>query len=154
LSNNLCNPQSLADIFSIDSKKSEWTVPISVKSETNFFAVNTAPGREEVKFEIFRWKNGAWQSQTVEVDPGDMVGTPRGVGDAMVNFTTGLTLVAVRTDPRNPENRIILLTGDNGQLTRHDLNTDRNSEEYKKLKDLVNAKAAPTPGTPQASATP
>jgi hypothetical protein len=153
---NLCNPQTLADQFRIASKDSEWTDPISVKSETNLFAVSTSPGHEAVKFEIFRWKNGAWQSQTVEADPGDMVGTPRGDGDSLVNFTTGFMLVGVRPDPKNPENKIVILTSTSGQLVRHDLNADRNSDEYKRLKDLVNAKTTPAPaaGTPQANAAP
>ncbi len=149
---NVCNPQTLANTWRIMSKESVWTDAISIKSETNFFAINTNPARAVVKFEIFRWKNGAWQMQSTEAGPGDMVGAAQGDGANKIDFTTGLTMVDVRPDPRNPENRIILLTSDNGQIVRHDLSADRNSEEYKKLKDLMNA--ANKPAGAAAAATP
>jgi hypothetical protein len=140
---NVCQPQKLAEIFDIASDYSDWTVPINVQSETNFYAVNTAPSQVAVKatFEIFRWKNGAWQVQTVDAHPGDMVGTPQGDGNNRVDFTTGWTLVDVREDPLHPDSKTIVLTSTNGQTLKRDLSADRTNPEHKRLQDLVNAAA-------------
>jgi hypothetical protein len=150
----LCNPQALAQQFAITSADSDWTPLISVKSETNFFAVQTAPGSTgTVTFDIFRWKNGAWQMQTFKASPGDMVGSVQTQpGQVPVDFTTGLTLIDVRRDPKNDGDYVIILAGDNGLLVKHDYNADRSSEEYKRLKDLINNAAAAA--KPVASATP
>jgi hypothetical protein len=143
----VCKPQSLAATFWMKSVDSAWSPDINVKSETNFFAVNTSPVGGRVKFDIFRWKNGIWQQQTVDATPGDMVGSTQGTGTTAVDFKTGLTLVDVRPDPKNADNRIIILTGDNGQMVRHDLAADRENEEYKKLRDLIkNQNKPPTAG--------
>jgi hypothetical protein len=140
----LCNPQALANVFTIQSADSDWTPAVSVKSETNLFVVQTSPGGTgTVTFDIFRWKNGAWQMQTFKASPGDMVGSVQTqLGQVPVDFTTGLTLVDVRRDPKNDGNYMIILSGDNGLLIKHDYNADRASEDYKKLKDQINNAAA------------
>ena len=148
---NVCKPQTLADQFLINSTESDWTPRVSVKSETNLFAASTSPLGDRVKFDIFRWKNGNWQMQKVEVTPGDMVGSTQGQGPAAVDFKTGLTLVDVRQDPKNSGNRIILLTGDNGQIVLHNTVDDRNSDERKRLMDEIQKNVKP-PGNPTASA--
>lgn len=141
-SRGACNPQKLADQFILQSGFSEWTKDIAIKAETNFFAVGASPAGAttvKAKFEIFRFKDGRMQMQSVEVTPGDMVGGAQGSGAGAVDFTTNLSLVDVRADSKSPENRIILLTGENGQIVRHDLTSDRNSDEYKKLREQVQA---------------
>lgn len=140
---NVCQPQKLAEVFAIASDYSDWTAPINVQSETNFYAINTSPSQVAVKatFEIFRWKNGAWQVQTVDARPGDMVGTPQGDGNNRVDFTTGWTLVDVREDPLHPDSKTIVLTSTNGQILKRDLSADRNNPEHKRLQALVNASA-------------
>ena len=87
--------------------------------------------------------------------------TGNGYGFAVVSPETGAITKFyahpysfARPDPKNPDNKIVILTSQSGQLVRHDLNADRNSDEYKRLKDLVNAKAATATGTPQANAAP
>jgi hypothetical protein len=140
---NVCNPQNLADQFYIVSADSAWTDQVTIKSETNFFVVAVRPGiaMTRVKFDIFRWKNGAWQMQTAEAGPGDMVG---GVDPATgTDFTTGLTLVTVKQDPNRGEDQTILLTTDGGIIQSRDLAVDQNSPEHKKLKDQAAAALAP-----------
>jgi hypothetical protein len=138
---NVCNPQNLADQFYIASTDNKvWTDAINVKSETNFFVVAVSPSvRPVVKFDIFRWKNGAWQMQTAEAGPGDMIGNVDAT--TQTDFTTGLTLVTVVPDPSNP--KTILLTTENGQILRRDLGADQNSSEHKKLKEQAQAALAP-----------
>jgi len=153
--NNLCQPQSLADTFMLVSKPSDWTAAISVQSATNFYAVNASPTKDEVKFDIFSWKGGNWQVDSMEATPGDLVGATRGEGAEKINFDTGWTLVDVRNDPRNGDNKIIILTTDSGQTLRKDLTVDRANPEYKNLMNQVDAaKAKPagaTPGVPAAT---
>ena len=163
LSTHVCKPASLAAQFALVSIPSPWTEAISVKSETNFFAISTSPNRDTVKFEIFRWKGGNWQVATVDSGPGDMVGAAAtsdaksGPAASAPDFTTGWTMVDVRPDPNpsNVDNRVIILTSDNGQTLRKNLRADQQSAELKRLSDLVNAaKAAPAggPASPGAQA--
>jgi hypothetical protein len=146
---NVCKPPALADLFYITSADSAWTDAVNVKSETNFFAVAVRPARNPtVTFDIFRWKNGAWQMQTAEAGPGDMVG---GIDPAtQTDFTTGLTLITVIRDPNKLENQSVLLTTDGGLLVRHELSVDQNNPEHKKLKDDA-TKAAAAPKTAAAA---
>ena len=145
---NVAQPQALAQQFEIVSKDSDWTDPLSVKAETNLFAVSTSPQRNNVpvRFDIFRWKSGAWQRQSVEVEPGDVIGSVDST--TQTDFSTGLTLVDVHPDPRNIDDRIITLTTDSGQMLQHDLTADRNNPDHKKLNADVNSQPKPTaPGT-------
>lgn len=144
---NLCKPPSLARTYFLTSAFSDWTDAISVKSDKNFFAVNTTPGQDAVKFDIFAWKDGDWQDETVQASPGDLIGSMTGKADKKVNFATGWTLVDVRTDPRNPDNKIILLTTDSGQMLRKSINTDRASAQYKNLQAMVTAAKAKAAAT-------
>jgi hypothetical protein len=101
-----------------------------------------------VTFDIFRWKNGAWQMQTTEAGPGDMVGGIDPI--TQTDFTTGLTLITVIRDPNKLENQSVLLTTDGGLLVRHELSVDQNNPEHKKLKDDA-TKAAAAPKTAAAA---
>ncbi len=56
---------------------------------------------------------------------GDMIGGPEGTGANKVDFTTGWTLVDVRSDPQNNDRKIIILTSTNGNISRHDLAADQ-----------------------------
>ena len=145
---NLCKPQSLADVFRLESGMSDWTTQVRVDSDTNFFAKDTS-SRDGIKFDIFKWKNGVWQMETVEVHAGDVIGSvdPRNKTD----FTTGWTLVDVRQAAN--DDKIILLANDNGTVVRKELRTDKNMARYHKLLELVN-KANPNGGnTPPPVAT-
>ena len=131
----LCSPQKLADIFYIESPFSAWTDPVSVESDTNFYAVDVKHG---VHFDIFKWKNGIYQMQSVQVSPGDMIGS---VDTAATNtdFTTHWTLVDVREDPRDETNKTIVLVSDNGTVLKKELVTDQHSAAYRRLLEQANA---------------
>jgi hypothetical protein len=145
-SNGLCNPQSLAKQYQIVSLDSAWTDKVIVESDTNFYAVNAFPNRDEVTFDVFHWKDGVWQKQTVKVRPGDMVG---GIDPATkTDFATGWTLVDVRTDPRDESAVTILLASDNGTILKKDKNNDLHNAEYQKLLNLT-AKEAPKTASAQ-----
>ena len=145
-SKNLCKPESLADIFWIESPLSDWSVPIRVDPDTNFYATAIS-GREGMKFDVFKWHNGLWQMETADVHPGDMIGNldPR----TKTDFTTGWTLVDIRLDPAgNDSNRIILLANNNGTVVRKELKLDKASPKYQDLLKQANKAAAPGGAVP------
>ena len=126
-----CNPQSLALQFALTSLPSAWTTPVDVASDTNFFATDVKPSG--IQFDIFKWRDGGWQMQTMIASDGDPIGVadPK-AGDA---FVTGWTLVDVR-DASQGRNRFILLASDNGTLQR-ELNVDQHRSDYILLRNLV-----------------
>ena len=142
----LCVPPSLAENFYIASKDSVWSDPVSVESDTNFYAVDTKHG---VHFDIFKWKNGIYQMQSVQVNPGDMIGTVD-AGTNNTDFTTHWTLVDVREDPRDETNKTIVLVSDNGTVLKKELALDQHSAAYRRLLEQANTskeKNAPPPVT-------
>ena len=134
-SEGLCANNEDSKKYQLNSLESVWSEPISVEAETNFYAVNATPSRNEVSFDVFHWKDGNWQMQTVKVTPGDMVGGPDAASKA--DFSTGWTLVDVRTDPRDESQVTILLASANGTVLKKDKNTDLHNAEYRRLLDAV-----------------
>jgi hypothetical protein len=141
----LCNPQTLANNFYLVSPDSQWTAPISVESDTNFYATKVVPGRNQVTFDVFRWKDGIWQMQTVTATPGDMVGGIDATNKT--DFSTGWTVVDIRTD--RDDNFVILLTSGNGTVLKKESSIDLRDSHYHALIELVNKDKPKT-----ASATP
>jgi hypothetical protein len=140
-STNLCDPQTLADVFSIVSADSAWTDPVNVESDTNFYAVEVKG--KGIHFHIFKWKNGFWQMQDVlQATDGDMIGS----ADAKTDFTTGWTLVDIRDDPRDDTNKIIVLVSENGAVKKKELNIDQRSQEYHHLLEEARKASAAAPG--------
>ncbi len=144
---NLCKDPSLAQQFSLDSADSTWTSPVNVESDTSFFAVDVKG--HGIHFSIFKWKNGVWQMEDVVSTPGDMVGNVDAAG-TNTDFTTGWTLVDVRDDPRDEDNKTILLVSDNGAVKKKQLTLDQHSAEYHRLYALYvqQAKPAAAAGSP------
>jgi hypothetical protein len=140
----LCKPQTLALQFSIPSKDSDWTEPVNVESDTNFYAAALSHGA--VQFDVFKWFNGVWQKQSVVASPGDVIGTA-GPKPGDPNFATGWTLVDVREIPNETTNRVVLLASDNGTLQR-ELKIDSRNKKYRNLLNLVNKAAGIVPGQP------
>jgi hypothetical protein len=133
---NLCANPTMAKQFYIVSADSAWTDPISVEADTNFFAVEQKHG---IHFDVFKWKNGNWQMQSVTVNPGDMVGTADTTGTSKTDFTTGWTLVDIRGEANAGENnRTLVLVSDNGTVLTKELATDQHSAKYRELYNLVN----------------
>jgi hypothetical protein len=134
---NLCNPPELAKQFYIESRPTAWSDPVSVESDTNFYAVEMKHG---VHFDVFKWKNGIWQMEQFTANTGDMVGgieTNTTTG-TKTDFTTGWTLVDIREDPSNTENKQLVLVSDNGTVLIKELAIDAHSPEYRRLYLQVN----------------
>jgi hypothetical protein len=136
-SNGLCDDPAMAKQFYIISKDSAWTDPVNVEADTNFFAVDEHHG---IHFDVFKWKNGLWQMQSVQVNPGDMVGSvdnsPNGT---KTDFTTGWTLVDIRGSTEADENdRTLVLVSENGTIITKQLATDQHSPAYRRLYLLAN----------------
>jgi hypothetical protein len=133
-STNLCDPQSLAEVFSIVSADSAWTADVNVESDTSFYAIE-AKGHG-IHFDIFKWKDGVWKMQDIpQASPGDMIGGIDTTTGIKTDFTTGWTLVDVRDDPRDDTNKIILLVSENGTIKKKELNIDQRSEQFYHLRD-------------------
>ncbi len=138
----VCQPQALADQFTIVSEFSAWTEPVDVESDTNFYATKSArPGM--VTFDIFKWQSGAWQRQSVDASPGDLIGSA-GLGGT--DFTTGWTLVDIRDVPNDASNHVVLLASDNGSLQR-EVKIDQHKKHYRDLLALSAPKGS-KPGDP------
>ena len=150
----LCNPQGLASQFSITGEKSDYSDPVNVQSDTNFYAAKVV-NNESVQFDIFKWHAGVWQKQSVTAGPGDVIGTAEAKPGG-TNFVTGWTVVdIVNTTVSDARNRVVLLASDNGTLER-EVKTDSRNKMYRNLNALVdkaNGVVAPTgmpPGGPGA----
>jgi hypothetical protein len=147
----VCNPQSLADTFSITSPFSEWSEPVVVEADANFYAVKTS-GERSVTFDIYHWKSGVWQKQEVTALPGDMIGHKDPATGT--DFTTGWTLLDVRDSTTvSADDRAILLVSENGTIKRRDVSTDRRTVKRQDLEKIIAdaaAKANPGAGTPPA----
>jgi hypothetical protein len=135
----LCANPALEKQFSIESSRDHevWTDPISVEADTNFFAYEYKRG---VQFRVFKWKNGVWQMQNAQVNPGDMVGSAAtdGAGNT-TDFTTGWTLVDVRQDAAaGPNSETLVLVSDNGTVLIKEMAKDAHSPQHRRLYHLAN----------------
>ena len=130
---NQCKPANLANTFALTSKDSEWTQAVDVASDTNFFATDVKPNGG-IQFDIFKWRNGVWQRQTVIATDGDAIGSADAKGSN--DFVTGWTLVDVRDVPLDAKNKTLLLASDNGTLQR-ELKIDQHDQHYRQLEAAV-----------------
>ena len=128
--NNTCeHPEDAAKAY-IESEWSDWSKEVAVESDTNFYAIDNKHG---IRFDIFKWKNGVWQMQTVQANPGDRVGSLDNT-PLHTDFDTGWTLVDVREDPGgNSENKLLILVSENGTVKQKEIAFDRQNPEYRKL---------------------
>jgi hypothetical protein len=130
----------LAEVFDVKSKDGEWSKEIDVPSLTNFFVISATPGKSSASIEVFRRQEGELKGKKFEVNPGDVVGALD--GESKVDFTTGWTMVDVKSDLRTSGDPYVILMDPDGNLHRR--NMDRNNDEYKKAKQQV-ASAAGSP---------
>lgn len=135
---NVAKDPKLTEVFAVASTPSGWTDPLRAAGATSFFlAANPRRNAESVRFEIFRWQDGAQRMQSFEVFPGDQIGGT--VSD--VDYATGWTLVDVRFNPATEETFALVLSP-GGQLIRRDFRSDSASEGYRKLKQAISAARA------------
>jgi hypothetical protein len=154
MTTGVCNPQSLADTFSLTSPFGEWSEPVVVEADANFYAVK-GTGDRSITFDIYHWKSGVWQKQEVTAYAGDMIGHKDAVTGT--DFTTGWTLLDVRdSTTSNVDDRAILLVSENGTIRRRDISTDRRTVKRQDLEKIVTDAAtkatggSPTGNTPAA----
>ncbi len=131
LTQQLCNPQALANQFSITSSPADqWTDPVNVESDSNFYAARSAPaGRSSSTSSSGRAGTG---EQSDPVAPGDTVGSPDRHGRRRRPFATGWTVVDVRDVPNDIDDRVVLLASDNGTLQR-EVKIDSQDQHYRDL---------------------
>jgi hypothetical protein len=113
------------------SSWSDWTQPIEAKAEMQMFLVGSVPGRESVRFNVYRWQNGQINkpSQPFTVTIGDTVG---GMDrDSKINFDTGWTVVDIRSVGNN-DCRVTLINDEGAQKVRY-YRHDRDDPAQKEL---------------------
>jgi hypothetical protein len=126
----------LLQIFAISSDpKSDgpWSAELTVPSSSEFFiAANLRQGTAIVRFNIFKWQNGQFQSKVFEVSPGDAIG----IRDGSVDYSTGWTLVDIREDPRTSQMYIVLVDPD-GYIHLRDFATDQRNPKQNELRNAA-----------------
>lgn len=155
---NVTKPPELAQVFAIWSTPDPkaWSWPVEVKPTAEFYlATNNWPeGRTppNIKFEVFKWAQGKWQSSTFTVSPGDKVGDKvsdkAGDAQAAIDYSTNVTVVDLKYDPRgnNGQGRpYVLLLTDDGRLIERDPSLDRANERMLQLKQFIQVNNPPAP---------
>ncbi len=143
--------QKLQNQFAISSTLDEkaWSEPKKVETTTRFYLANnvwTDPTNiSSVKFEVFKWSGGKWQSWVFPVNIGEKIGETH----AGVDFATGVTLVDVRYDKFDGTGKpyVVLLATD-GQVIERDIPTDKNDPERAQLTTEIKQNVQPPAGTP------
>lgn len=131
-----------ARVLNLQSATSEWTQPITIEPLMHFFiAQRFAPSAGNLRVKVFRWNHGTWRAGTFAASFGDAVGgTENGV-----DFSTGWTLVDIRTEPGADTSRsYALFIDENGALVRRDTDADLNDPRRAKLEAEAAAAAAAT----------
>jgi hypothetical protein len=138
-----------ARILNLQSATSEWTKPVTIEPLMHFFiAQRFAPSAGNVKVKVFRWNQGSWRSSTFTAAYGDAVG---GI-ENRVDYSTGWTLVDIRTEPGDSTKSYALFVDDRGTLVRRDTDADLADPLRAKLEAEANAAPSPAaPGEPAAS---
>jgi hypothetical protein len=136
--------QPLIDKFDLVSADSNWTDAIKVPAQTQFFVrQGIAPSGNAVVFDIYRWQNGQLWNKSLPVQIGDVVGGP----DGLVDYSTGWTVVDLRSDIKSATGYVILMDA-TGRTIRRDHNTDANDSSYKDLRERLAAQTATANGQP------
>jgi hypothetical protein len=125
------NPAT-AKVFSISSPPSAWSDSVEIPSTLNYFIAKTSGGAGTVTFDVYRNQGGVQNWKSFEVSPGDMIGGK----DGGVDYTTGETMLDVRTDLRTQETYVLLMDP-NGQIHRRDIKEDSNNPKYAQLKQAA-----------------
>ena len=109
----------------------QWSRGLRVEPTARWFMKATTVDGRGARFDVFRYQNGRWQSETFKVEPGEMLG---GVVDG-VDYSTGRVLADVRTDPSSRD-RVAVLVDAQGRLSVHDADEDE-SVDYDELERLT-----------------
>ncbi len=119
----------MAQQIELDSKWSDWTEPVMIPQALHIQVAGTNFNRTDVKFNIYRWKNGQLHKNTqpFEAAPGDIVG---GTDKEGMDFVTPWMVVDIRSVGGDLK---VLLMDDKGNKVEHSLRADSASDEFRKL---------------------
>jgi hypothetical protein len=140
------NNPAMARTLAITSAPSKWTEPVTIPPTRSFFvSAGVAPGMSTVKFDVFRWQEGAWHQKGFTVTPGDMIG----LTDDGTNFETGWTLVDLKTDPVRLDPRVIVADPEGNLMPRTFRDDSADEIGFKKDINWQDPNAVPkVPGMP------
>lgn len=147
------SPQDAA-VIAVESPFSEWSQPITVISSTRFFLTSSSSTSNFVTITVFTRALGQQVEKSFKIFEGQPIGAIDSVevrnpltGEPMkvqANFTTGATAVEFNFNRRIISDRGIardtvemLYLDEEGNLRSRIYEVDRNSEEYKKLREEV-----------------
>lgn len=137
-----------ARVLNLQSATSEWTQPVTIEPLMHFFiAQRFAPSAGSIKVKVFRWSQGTWRAGTFTASYGDAVG---GI-DNRVDYSTGWTLVDIRTEPGDSSKSYGLFVDERGTLVRRDTDADLADSLRAKLEAEASAAPSAVPGEPAAS---
>lgn len=148
--------QSLATTMSMDVEPSEWSAEVAVRSHTRFF-VTSAKADDgtlnigQTRIEVYRMEGGQWYSQSIDLMPGDPIGSFEDVntpdGKKSLDFRTDAYVLDVLKQPRdrnaqafNPRESarvVIVLPG--GRTIIRDPEKDVNHEERLRLQTAADS---------------
>lgn len=123
--------------FAIASEFSEWGPAIEIPALTNFFIANANMHQGNIRFDVYNWNKGVQHYTSVTVGPGDVIAA----SVDGIDFTTGHTVVDLRTDLKSRDPLVILASADGDAVVRT-ARGDRDHPINKKLKEVVEAAAA------------
>ena len=123
--------------FAIASEFSEWGPAIEVPALTNFFIANANMHQGTIRFDVYNWEKGVQHHTTVNVEPGDVIAA----NVNGVDFTTGHTVVDLRTDLKSRE-PVVFLANAEGDTVIRTQRGDRDHPINKRLKEVVEAAKA------------
>lgn len=127
--------------FAVESAFSAWGPAIEVPALTNFFIANALMNQGKVRFDVYRWEKGVQHHTTVSAGPGDVIAAS---ADG-VDFTTGHTVVDLRTDLKSRDPVVYLANtngGDGDAVVVRTARGDRENPINQKLKEIVEAARA------------
>jgi hypothetical protein len=110
-------PKNLIDQLAIHSAASTWSEPVKVPSMTKFWVAST-PQRDYAPFDVFQYKDGDWKATKPKLGPGDEIPG------------TDLTMVDVRSNETNHQQKYVLLTTNTGEMLRRDVDKDTSDPDH------------------------
>ncbi|MBN1555595.1 MAG: hypothetical protein JXA11_12690 [Phycisphaerae bacterium] len=156
-----------AYVPSVRTKWSEWSDPIRVKREVDFFVTGSFPKGKSITVTIFtKWMDqrlmypiskikagrriqGQRPVKVLNPATGEPMRNPEGIGDPVMEFDTGATVIRldfdrrIQTEARSLRDDVELIYLDpQGRLCSRSMYRDKNSTQYKELEAEAKKAAA------------
>ena len=131
----------LAQVMELPAEKdkgwSQWSRPVVVERGVEMFLAGT--GRDNVRFDIYRWQEGRVNKQQYTAGPGDVIGAVD--SKSQIDFTTGYAVVDIR--PVGQRDHRVTLLDPNGQQVVRYLQEDLNNPKRGTLEAEASKPANP-----------